>query len=76
MEPTQEQIDAIYRKRVLQARRMSPEEKFLAGPRLFDRECQIMRDGFRSERPDATEVEVEAILRQRLALTRRLGNGE
>jgi hypothetical protein len=50
MEPTQEQIDAIYRERVLQARRMSAEEKFLAGPRLFDRECQIMRDEIRATR--------------------------
>jgi hypothetical protein len=76
MEPTQELIDAIYRERVLRARRMSAEEKFLAGPRLFDRECQIMRDEIRSERPDTTEVEIEAILRQKLELRRRLEYGE
>jgi hypothetical protein len=76
MEPTQELIDDIYRERVLRARRMSPEEKFLAGPRMFDRECEIMRNEIRSERPEATEVEVEAILRQKLAILRRLENGE
>jgi hypothetical protein len=76
MEPTQELIDDIYRERVLRARRTPLDQKFLAGPQLFDRACRIMKDGIRSERPNATEIEVEAILRQRLALVRRLGNGE
>jgi hypothetical protein len=76
MEPTQELIDEIYRERVLRARRTPPGEKLLDGPRLFDRACRIMKDGIRFQRPDATEIEVEAILRQRLALVRRLGNGE
>jgi hypothetical protein len=76
MEATQELIDDIYRERVLRARRTPPGEKLLDGPRLFDRACRIMRDGIRFQHPGATEVEVEVILHQRLALTRRLGNGE
>jgi hypothetical protein len=72
MEPTQELIDALYRERVLRARRTPPEEKFAAGPRLFDRCCRLMAEGMRNERPDADEDEVAELLRQRLALLRRL----
>lgn len=76
MEPTQELIDDIYRERVLRARAMSPEEKLLAGPRLFDWACRIARDGIRSQHPDATDEQVEAILLQRLAWRRRLEESE
>ena len=72
MEPTQELIDDIYRERVLQARRMSPEEKILAGPQLFDYACRITRDGIRDQSPGATDEQVETILLQRLALRQRL----
>ena len=76
MEPTKELIDALYRSEILLARQMSEEEKLLAGPRLFDRACRIMKDGIRSEYPDADEARVEELLRARLALVRRLENGE
>jgi hypothetical protein len=72
MEPTQELIDDIYRERVLRARRMSPEEKILAGPQLFDYACRIARDGIRDQNPGATDEQVETILLQRLALRQRL----
>jgi hypothetical protein len=76
MKPTTELIDAIYRDRILHARAMPIEEKCIAGPRLFRRVCRIMTDGIRNQFPNATEEEVQTILRQRLALTRRLENGE
>jgi hypothetical protein len=72
MGPTQELVDSIYRERVLRARQMSPEEKFLAGPRLFEWACRLMADGIRSEFPDADEQRVQEILHARLALLRRL----
>jgi len=72
MEPTQELIDDLFRERVLRARRRPPEEKLLDGPRLFDMVCRIMKDGIRDQFPDADEARVEEILRQRLALVRRL----
>jgi len=74
MEPTKELIDAMYRERVEAARRMSPEDKLLAGARLFDRSCRIMADGIRSQFPDADESRVQEILRERLALIRRREN--
>ncbi len=72
MQPTKELIDQLYRERVEAARRMSPEEKLLAGPRLFERSCRIMADGIRDEFPEADERRVNEILRERLALARQL----
>ena len=72
MQPTKELLDEIYWERVQKARQMSPEDKFLAGARLFDRSCRIMADGIRDEFPDADEQRVKEILRERLALARRL----
>ena len=72
MQPDQQLIDDIYRQKLRAARAMSPEDKLLAGPRLFERSCRIMADGIRSEYPDADEDRVQEILRERLALLRRL----
>jgi hypothetical protein len=72
VEPIKELADAIFRERVRRAREMSPEEKLMAGPRLFDMACKVMADGIRDQYPDADEEQVQKILRERLALTRRL----
>lgn len=72
MQPDARLADQLYREKVRRARAMPPEEKLLAGPRLFERSCRIMADGIRDEYPSATEEEVQEILRKRLALARRL----
>ncbi len=72
MIPDRQLIDDLYRERVERAKRMSPEEKLLAGPRLFDQACRIMRDGIRHQFPDADSARVEEILMERLSLVRRL----
>lgn len=72
MAPTQELIDDIYRRRILRARAMSPGEKMLSGANLFEMGCEITRAGIRAQHPGADEAEVERILRDRLALSRRL----
>jgi hypothetical protein len=72
MEPTRELVDALFREKLERARRMSPDDKFLAGARLFERSCRIMMDGIRAEHPDADENRVRKLLRERLALLRRL----
>jgi len=64
--------DAIYRDRVLSARRTPPEERIMDGPRLFDYACAITLAGLRSENPNATEMELHEALRQRLALAEKL----
>jgi hypothetical protein len=61
-------IDELYREEVLEARRMSPEDKFLLGGQLFDFACKITLSGIRSENPNATEVECNKILQERLKL--------
>lgn len=70
MEPTKKSADDLYREKVRQARKMSAEEKFLAGLRMFDEECRFRREGIREQYPEATEEEVEHILRERLAAER------
>lgn len=72
MDSIQELADAIYRDRVLRARRTPPEEKLLSGPRLFDMCCHLMADGIRNEHPDAEEQRVQELLAERIALIRRL----
>ena len=64
--------DDLFWERVEAARRQSFEEKLLAGPRLFGRVCRIMMDGIRMQFPEASEDEVQRILRERLELGRRL----
>lgn len=75
MQPTRELIDELYRERVLRARATPPEEKFLDGARLFDMARRVMADGIRDQYPDADEQRVREILRERLALLRRLEGG-
>lgn len=72
MNPTRELVDELFRQRVLAARAMPPEEKLLAGARLFDCACRIMADGIRDQHAEADARRVQEILRERLALLRRL----
>ncbi len=74
MGPTKELIDDIYRERVLRARRTPIEQKILAGAELFDSACEVTCAGIRHQYPEADEARVQAILRERLALGRRLGS--
>lgn len=60
--------DALYREEILRARAMSPEEKLLEGPRLFDRACRVMCDGIRHQYPNLDDAAVQAMLRARLDL--------
>ena len=73
MGPTQELIDDMYRERVLRARKTPIEQKILAGAELFESACQVTCAGIRHENPGADEARVQDLLRDRLALARRLG---
>lgn len=76
MKPTEQLKDELYRERVLRAKRMPPEEKLLAGGRLFDHACRITTEGIRNQHPHASEERVGEILAERLALRRRLEGRE
>jgi hypothetical protein len=58
--------DVLYREEVARARAMSPEDKLLEGPRLFERACRVMRDGIRHQHPELDDAGVLALLRVRL----------
>jgi hypothetical protein len=66
--------DAIYRERVLRARRVPPEQRILEGPQLFDFACSASLAGLRMQMPNATEAELRQGLRRRLAIGRKLQN--
>jgi hypothetical protein len=68
--------DAIYRERVLRARNTPPDQKMIDGIRLFERACDLMRDGIRYQFPNADPRQVEEILRQRLDIVQRLQEGD
>jgi hypothetical protein len=72
MKPTLELIDAIFRDKVLRARQMSLERKFIAGPELFALACRIMKDGIRHQFPDADEQRIREMMKERLVLGRKL----
>lgn len=65
-EPTQELLDDIFRRRVLQARKTPPEQRVLDSLWLYERSLITVRDGIRDRFPDADDTEVERILRQQL----------
>jgi hypothetical protein len=65
-------LEALYRDEVLQARAMPPDEKLMAGERLFAWACAVTLAGIRDQFPQATEEECQGILSQRLALARKL----
>jgi hypothetical protein len=68
MESIANLADVLYREEVARARAMSPEDKLLEGPRLFERACRVMCDGIRHQHPDLDDAGVLALLRERLDL--------
>jgi hypothetical protein len=69
---TQRLIDELYRQEVLEARKMSPEQKILLGQSLFESACRITLAGIRNQFPAASDEECREILTQRLKLQRKL----
>lgn len=72
MDATLELTDELYREKVLQARAMTQEQRFRAGPELFDFACEFTKAGIRMDHPDADEARVLELLRERLALAKKL----
>ena len=72
MQPNPQLVDELYRDRVRRARAMTAEEKFVAGPDLFEYACEITLAGIREQHPHSDETEVRRILADRLALRRKL----
>ena len=64
--------DAIFIDKVRRARRTSPGEKMLDGPRLFDQNGQLMRGAIRSPFPEFDDGQVEQEFHRRLVIARRI----
>ena len=62
--------ESIEEEKIERARKMSPYEKLMAGPALFEDVCHWMRVGIRNQFPDADDKKVEEILVARLALAK------
>ena len=56
---TQRLIDELYREEVLEARRIPPAEKALAGQQLFEAACRITLAGIRHQFPEASLERLE-----------------
>ncbi len=69
---TRVDADALYLDEVARARVMSPEDKLLEGPRLFERACRLMADGIRHQHPEFDDDQVYATLVERLRQLRDL----
>lgn len=70
MEPTKELIDAIDRDKVRQAIAMTPGQRMLSGPELYDMARMFMLAGIRKSHPDADEQEVRRLAQERLDYAR------
>jgi len=53
-------------------RAMTEEQRFRAGPELFDLACELTKAGIRMDHPDADEARVLELFRGRLVLAERL----
>ena len=70
MEPTPAHTDALYRQKIFAARQQSPEEKLLAGGKLFDELCERMRSDLRLAHPGVEEHTITRLLCERLKTER------
>jgi hypothetical protein len=73
---TQRLIDELYREELREARAMLPEQKLLLGEELFEYACSITMAGIEHQFPKADAAERRRILEQRLALQRKLEEGD
>ncbi len=58
--------DVLYREEIARARAMSPDDRLLEGPRLFERACRMMADGIRHQYPELDDAGVLALVCARL----------
>ncbi len=63
---------ALFWEKIGRARKVPPEERMSAGPRLFDCDCSITMNALREHMPDATEAQLPGKMRERIAIKHRL----
>lgn len=60
--------DRISNEQIERYRRMTGEQRLTIALELHELSCNVAREGIRHQNPNADEVEVERLLRQRLEL--------
>lgn len=68
--------DDIFLDKVQRAKETPMSRKFMDGLELFDMGLVMMRSGIRHSFPDYDEEQVQAELRRRLAIGKRLDDGD
>ena len=69
---TQRLIDELYREELRDARKMSAEDKILAGQQLFESACEITMAGIHNQNPGFNEEQCLNELRRRLEWQRKV----
>lgn len=64
--------EAALEEQLVRYRAMTREQRVALALRLHDLACEMTRLGIRHQHPDASPIEVERLLRQRLELARTL----
>jgi hypothetical protein len=64
--------DLLYLDEIRRARTMDLKDKIWAGAELFDMACEQTKLGIRLQHPEADEARVLELLRERIALGKRL----
>jgi hypothetical protein len=68
MRPTDKLIEDLELDKLESARRMTPGDKLLAGPRLFDFSCQFALADIRRRNPQADPARLIELLRERVRI--------
>lgn len=68
-------VDAIYRERVLRARKMTGEERMAEGVRMFEAEQDVVRAEFSGTMPDASDAQLTEAVRRHFQLAREQERG-
>lgn len=76
MSEVQRLNDQQYREAVLRARKMTPEEKFLAGEELFMAECEVRLAEIKSQNPKFSEEDCRRELERQIELQKQREMGE
>ncbi len=70
--PEKTRMDAEFWREIERSQRLSPQERVRIGHELFERAIYLMTQGLRMQFPDASDDEIAALRRERLARQRAL----
>lgn len=72
MDHDPKQEDRLFIDKIMRARRMPPEKKFLAGARMYEYKRSIIMAAIRAENSNATPEQERALYQRRLKIARLL----